>query len=662
MESLKKLPLGHQTFSKIIDGNFFYADKTKFVYELATSGERGFFLSRPRRFGKTLLLSTIEELFSGDRKRFQGLWISGSDYAFPKRPVLAMSLATGSRGPKRFEIVLLDRLKAAAQKLNLKIGSVAPDLYFAEIIKSLSAAHGGAEVVVLVDECDAPVAKNVDNLSLASDNAAALRDFLAVLHDANVQPLIRFTLLAGLAGHALTPLESGANRLHDISLDPQYAGICGFTVDEFDHLFGDRLKPTLSSLKAAGLTSSSSSPEDLKREIFEWYDGYNWGGETRVLNPWSILRFFKTREFGHYWMRGDRPRHLTSLLKARPWDFLVPKLDSRLQGSIKKAEPSVLEAAPVLFHSGYLTLDKNSVVGKVELNSEKEELSKTHSFRFPNFEVESAYYDDCVKVVFDLKNMDDLKKDGQLLQYALLNKEPEKASELFKGLFLPLIRRQRPSDEKTFNSFVQLLLSNMGFKAFAELPGAADRSALILELSNRVYLLLALKHVAKRVKISKNEEVRLLAAKFASNPDRKEKNRWLAEKALEILDPDVFDQIKNPTSRKAPSEDEIAAVLAKFLVEMLPKDVFNQVKALLARRIFSAAEIEDYLNYATSSDLSGEKIDQALSKAAKQALLDMSRQNCHGLLRDKADVIIDLGLAVYGYGVSVKAIFGPLKD
>jgi hypothetical protein len=153
-------------------------------------------------------------------------------------------------------------------------------------------------------------------------------------------------------------MDSGPNHLNDISLDPNYAGICGFTLDEFDSLFADRLETTLTSLKKTGRTESTATISDLRAEIFHWYDGYNWTGETRVLNPYSILNFFKNNAFGDYWVQSGRPGHLTALIKARPLDFLEPRLESYLATEIRKSDLSQLEAGPVLFHSGYLTLDK----------------------------------------------------------------------------------------------------------------------------------------------------------------------------------------------------------------------------------------------------------------------------------------------------------------
>jgi hypothetical protein len=301
----KELPLGNQTFAQIVDQNLLYADKTKYIYELVKSSKKNYFLSRPRRFGKTLLLHTISELFSGNRERFKGLWIDQSNFTFPKHPVLFLSLSQVSASPEILQKNIINDLSIIAKHAKLEVTGETPGTYLGNLIQALSEQYK-AEVAVLIDEYDAPVTRNMSNQNVAEANANVLHNFFAILKKPYVAPNIRFTFVTGITRYALTSMDSGANHLVDISLKPEYAGLCGFTIEEFDSYFADRLEVTLSKLKETGDIEFSASVDDLRSEILHWYDGYNWGGETRVLNPYSILNFFDKNQLDSYWIQSGR--------------------------------------------------------------------------------------------------------------------------------------------------------------------------------------------------------------------------------------------------------------------------------------------------------------------------------------------------------------------
>jgi hypothetical protein len=246
--TLKELPLGNKTFADIIDGNFLYADKTQYIYELLRSGKGDFFLSRPRRFGKTILLYTLNELFSSDRERFKGLWIDQSDYDFQKRPVLFLSLSSRSNDTEKLELNILNKLRSIAIAANLEVDGATPDMYISNLIQALYRKNS-SKVVVLIDEYDAPVTRCMGEPEVAAANANVLHDFFAILKDVAVAPCIHLSFLTGVTRYALTSMDSGPNFLNDISLDPKFAGICGFPVDEFDSLFANRMKSTLLALQ-----------------------------------------------------------------------------------------------------------------------------------------------------------------------------------------------------------------------------------------------------------------------------------------------------------------------------------------------------------------------------------------------------------------------------
>ncbi|MDR0547816.1 MAG: AAA family ATPase, partial [Deltaproteobacteria bacterium] len=357
--TLKELPIGSQPVARIIEENLVYADKTAYILKLIKSKGQHFFLSRPRRFGKSLLINTLKELFSGRPELFKGLLIDQEGYDFPKRAVVSLSLSTNSQTSAILERNLMVTLKkiAKAYKVSVPISSSAQ--YFGDLIVAVS-EKTNSQVAVLIDEYDAPVTRNLANEKVAEANAIILHDFFAKLKDDAVLERVAFTLVTGITRFALTSMDSGANHLNDISLAPEYDGICGFTIPEFDALFADRLEETLKSLKNIGKFTKDAKLSDLRNEIFRWYNGYDWGGKNRVLNPFSILHFFNNKRFAKYWIESGLLIHLTALIKARPWDFIDLQLKSYLSETIRKTELNKLQIAPVLFHSGYLTLDRPS--------------------------------------------------------------------------------------------------------------------------------------------------------------------------------------------------------------------------------------------------------------------------------------------------------------
>jgi hypothetical protein len=463
---LKQLPIGDLSFAEIIDNGLLYADKTSYIYELLKSFEKNYFLSRPRRFGKTLLLDTIEELLSGDRKRFKGLWIDQSDYTFPFHPVLSLSLSLESKTSEILETNLLTTLGKIAQKENLLVDGKSPDVYLDGLIQALYGKYNST-VAVLIDEYDAPVTRNMSNTDIAQANAKILHNFFATLKKTSVRSCIRLTMVTGITRYALTSMDSGPNHLIDISLDPRFEGLCGFTIDDFDTLFTDRLEETLAALKAEGIMGHSASHEDLRAEILSWYDGYNWGGKNRVLNPYSILHFFKNNLFDNYWVQSGRPGHLTALIQERPYDFLEPTLKTYLSAELRKSYLNNLAAVPVLFHSGYLTVDKRSLLSKTISSTGKIKKIYSYSFRIPNLEIDSSYYDDCFSIIFSAVSDEELKTKGEELRKAFLARDERTVSMIFRDLFSAVSYYQRPKDEKTFHAFVHLILRTMGFRVLS---------------------------------------------------------------------------------------------------------------------------------------------------------------------------------------------------
>jgi hypothetical protein len=659
--TVKKLPLGDHSFNDIIDKKLLYADKTRYIYDLIQSGKKDFFLSRPRRFGKSLLLSTIKELFSGRSKRFQGLWIDQSDYQFPLHPVLHLSLSMDSETPELLKENLLADLSDIAINAGLKLKNASLGVYFRRLIEALyKATDFKSKVVILIDEYDSPVTENMDNDKVTKANIRILRKFFATLK--TVTDAIHFTFVTGITRYALTSMDSGPNHLNDISLDGRYAGICGFTTEEFGPLFADRMEAALMALKERGKMAPSADALDLYEKIRSWYDGYDWGGKTRVLNPYSLLNFFDTNSFSNYWFQSGRPGHLTSLMREKPSDFLDPvkDKDSYLSGDLRKSDLKDLQAVPVLFHSGYLTIDK---IGEIlELNKATNELEAidTYSFRFPNFEVSTSYNKDCFSAIFGSRKPHEIKQLTNQFNKAFIDRNALEVSRLLFDYFSKVSFFGGHIDEKIFHAGIQFILLSHDFKVLPEITGADNRMDLCVELANRVFLIIELKFCS--------ESFHLSAA---------DKNRALADEAMYQLPESEQDEILVQEIRNKLSIIEFKNALSQDGSTVTTRTQANQILANKALDYLTTAEIECALAEALKLTLSAreikeiekkavpkvkrtdQEIDDILTKAAQKALNDIAQRGYHHILDHMASEFIDLGLAIYGTNPKIKAAFGP---
>jgi hypothetical protein len=664
--TLKELPFGDMTFAEIIDKKFLYADKTRYIYELVKKPKNSVFLSRPRRFGKTLLLHTLSELFSGNKDRFKGLSIYDSDYTFPEHPVILLDLSYECFSPEALRNAILNDLTEIADSNKVKVTGQTPGVFFVNLIIALFEKKK-SKVVVLIDEYDASVSKNMEDIELAKKNSAVLRDLIGTLKKVNVSPKLRFTIVTGITKHTLTASDSGPNHLVDISIDPKYAGICGFTLDEFDSLFADWMAPALESLIAQGKMNPNDNLGDLKERIFRWYDGYSWGGSSRVLNPYSLLNFFKNYRFENYWTVCGKPLYLTSLIKARPDDFLAPRLRSYLSEELSKSELTKLKAAPVLFHSGYLTLDEDKNYSPDSADNKDESpfdkvarMEHTYSFRPPNYEVSSSYYKDCFDIILDPSEQEKVKKIGADLKNAFLTKNAEKVSDIFRQFFTSITYFNRSNKEKICHAYVQMILMGMDFKPFSELLGIRQRLDLCFELKDKIYLLIEIKYIPFNSQLLKKEENHAIAVIASKKLSLEIIYESLAQGVMDKLDDaDAIVEIFAKAPQSDLTESDKNKILAKVAYEKLTKEEREYVLAKTAREVLEPSEIEGALLSVTpKSELAPERIESRLTESANLALEIIAKKNYSNLLQKfRPKEIINLGLAVYGFGSEVKAIF-----
>jgi hypothetical protein len=343
---MKNLPIGIQSFEKLRQGNYLYVDKTKEIHRLIVSGQV-YFLSRPRRFGKSLLVSTLESIFSGQKELFKGLWIEDKmDWAQLNHPVIRIDFGkTANRSPEELVDSLTDFLRITAEAYQINFISSQLPGRFAELIEKLHQTTG-QQVVVLIDEYDKAIIDNMLNPEVQEANKNVLHDFYQVLKATDEH--LCFVFLTGVSKFSGMSIFSGLNNLNDITLTDDFAGICGYTQQELEDNFGERLHDL------ANLFGVSN--QALLDKIRYWYDGYSWDGSTFIYNPFSTLSFFSAKRFDNYWFRTGTPTFLIEILKKN--NQIEPILEPLIvnPSAFDSFNPQAISEIPLLFQTGYLTI------------------------------------------------------------------------------------------------------------------------------------------------------------------------------------------------------------------------------------------------------------------------------------------------------------------
>ena len=352
----RRLPVGIQTLGNIRARNCYYVDKTPHVLRLVGE-DTHYFLSRPRRFGKSLLVDTLKELFSGNGELFRGLAIHGEWDWTVKHPVVRISFGSGNfLDPDGLREDVSDQLETIAAQADVDIGQSEPSIRFRRLVRALH-RKAGRSVVVLVDEYDKPILDALAEPETARANRNFLRGFYGVIKDCDEH--IRFCFLTGVSKFSKAGLFSGLNNLRDITLSPAYATICGYTDGDLDTVFAPEL-------------------EGLDRDaIRRWYNGYNWLGEGRVYNPFDILLLFRERLFRNYWFETGTPAFLIDLLARRGVDAL--SLEGRVADDtlLSAFDVDRIEPEALLFQTGYLTIT----------GEERDGDGSLYTLGYPNHEV-----------------------------------------------------------------------------------------------------------------------------------------------------------------------------------------------------------------------------------------------------------------------------------
>jgi hypothetical protein len=463
---MKRLPIGKQVYRDLIEGNFVYVDKTPFLVELAGGG-LATFLSRPRRFGKSLTVNTFKEMFLGSRELFKGTF-AYDNWDFAKTsPVIKLDMSVCSAlDIEGVNHKILEILKSNSLENNVCIEENRyADTFFRGLIQLLAHKHG--KVVVLIDEYDAPILDALGN-PILPEIKELLRGFYKVLKEQEEH--IRFVFITGISKFSKVGVFSALNNLRDITLDDRYAAIVGYTKEELVHFFGEHLAATREKLNL--------SEDDFTDQLREYYNGYSWDGATFLYNPFSMLRFLDSKQFYPYWMETGSPSFMQYYAETRKLDF------NNLEG--KNAELSFLsqkdidESSPESFmtQAGYLTIKEKNPLGYYILD-------------FPNFEVKHAFTSLLLTASYKIEPGEVTDVKVAMLN-ALDTNNTETFLEQIKVIFssVPAVYFQGNRNEYFYSSLLYMYLTAAGFNVVAEKYSNKGRMDITLFWKKeRVYVL-----------------------------------------------------------------------------------------------------------------------------------------------------------------------------
>ncbi len=457
---MKKLPIGIQTFREIRCNNYLYVDKTGMAVDLITN-YKYVFLSRPRRFGKSLFLDTLRNLFEGKRELFKGLAAEKSHDWSKTYPVIHIEFSEGNfRTSESLHQSLMHAVVKNEKRLGVSSEHSLPALRFAELIREVSGKYT-TPVVILVDEYDKPILDNLDQPEMAYLAREELKALYAGIkaNDAH----IRFAFLTGVSKFSKVSVFSGINNIEDISLTPQFATMCGYTQNDLETVFANHLKGA-----------------DMEK-VKEWYDGYYFMGD-HVYNPFDILLFLRNdNQFKNYWFESGTPSFLVKLLGQQR--FFMPNLNRLKAGEELLSSFDIEKISPVtlLFQTGYLTIKEVRRRGTFV----------SYILGFPNLEVSAAFSNSLLSLFTNTSYRNGIQSD---LYFSLEDRDMEQFKAAIHALFAAIpYHNYTKNDLARYEGFYASVIFT--WLSSAQLPLNVEdctnkgRIDMVIELAETLYLM-----------------------------------------------------------------------------------------------------------------------------------------------------------------------------
>ena len=461
----QKLPIGIQSFKDLREEGYLYVDKTELIYKLMNTG-KFLFLARPRRFGKSLLTTTLREIFRGNKALFQGLWIEDK-IDWQPRPVILINFNDLDYLSQSLEDALTHYMDELAEQYKLMLTTSNYKDKFRELIIELSREQ---KVVILIDEYDKAITDLLENEQKVQDHVATLKNFYSVLKS-TASEHIHFVFLTGVSKYGKISIFSDLNNLLDITLDPRFATIVGYTQKELEDYFPDRIDELAQRYEM--------SRPDMLALIARWYNGFSWDGVHTVYVPFSTLVFLEQQLFSNNWFSTATPSFLIKLLRERkiaPYDLDEISADSKLLDS---ADVNNINVYSLLFQTGYLTV-KSTWLGPT---------GQIYDLGYPNFEVAQAFQHHLLADYMG-KSIEPMSTTIlNQLHKSLHNQNIEGFINVLRSVFAGIPHTLFLPQEAYYHSLVYLLLKLLGFAIHAEPLTNLGRIDAVLDLPEAVYIL-----------------------------------------------------------------------------------------------------------------------------------------------------------------------------
>jgi hypothetical protein len=403
--TILKYPIGLQTLSEIITEGYFYVDKTPWVHKLATEGKY-YFLSRPRRFGKSLFVDTLRQAYLGKKELFTGLFLENNWDWGQSYPVLNMTWGAGViKSPEDMETVFSENMQRWLREFSIELTASSNRGKLYELIEKIHTSTG-QKVVILIDEYDKPILDNITNVQLATVMREELKNIYSVVKDGDEH--IKLAFITGVSKFSKVSLFSGLNNLKDISRSPGFGGICGYTQEELETVFA----PALEGVDLA--------------EVKRWYNGYRFAEEAGVYNPYDVLLFLDSREYKNHWFDSATPTFLIAMMAK--YQYAVPDLENITAGEeiFGSYEVEDLSLDTLLYQSGYLTVASTTQFGA----------DVAYNLRYPNFEVKKSLTD--YILTYLIKQKSPKIPNRQQLWKLLQAPDFDQFQELFQSFFVSI--------------------------------------------------------------------------------------------------------------------------------------------------------------------------------------------------------------------------------
>lgn len=464
---MQNLPIGIQTFSDIRENDYLYVDKTEYVYDLTHAG-KFYFLSRPRRFGKSLLLSTLNAYFSGRKDLFEGLKIAKLEKEWKQYPVIRIDFSlSGYETNDKLKAILNDALIGYEKRYNVTPSETTSyDIRLKNVIIAAKEATN-EKVVVLIDEYDKPI---LDALytDVEDVNRAMIRSFYSVLKGCD--EYLKFIFLTGITRVSHINIFSGLNQIKDISMSEKYAAICGITKNELKSKF----KGWINKMAKKNEMTADECLVELKR----MYDGYHFSKiSPDIFNPYSLLNAFSDQDFGSYWYRSGTPTILVRALKQQTTDVSKfvdnPQVYEESFNNFRTTPDGFIS---LIYQSGYLTI------------KDYDKTSKVYTLGVPNGEVKEAFYKSLLPQFSAIADVD-LGMTVDYFRHALLECDMTRLEKLIKASIanLPYLT-DKSVCEDMYRNVLHMIFTLTGFRTTSESVSLCGRADTVVELSDKVYI------------------------------------------------------------------------------------------------------------------------------------------------------------------------------